>query len=210
MKGVLTGVLLTALCAACGPRPSRTFTLGLLAPVGPRDAESAGRLGLTVVDRAPSGAAMESAAAGEKIADWNRLRFLAALAAAEGKTGIFFLLPVPPAGRALVDYPEEWQALARVARELRAVRPILEQGVETLPAVPLPPGVEGRAWDFLGRPYLLLVNASDAPVPVDAAPLARFRALFEVRADARELLVPCAGELCLAPGRVLWLEGRYR
>lgn len=199
-----------ALCAGCGSHASRSFDLGLLAPVTPLDAAVAARLGLRVVDHAPEGAALESAAAGEAMADWSRLRFLGALAAAEGKTGLFFILPAPPVGRALVEYPEEWQALARASRELTAVRPIVEQGVETPLPLALPPGVEGRGWSFLGRDYLLLVNASSAPVAVDAAPLGRYRAMFEVRADPRDLLIPCPGGRCLEPGRVLWLEGRLR
>lgn len=76
---------------------------------------------------------------------------------------------------------------------------------------PLPfsaPGLLARAWARHGRRYVLLVNATAAPQPLEPSLLAPWRALFEVRSDARELLTPCAQGLCLEPGRALWLEGR--
>ena len=38
--------------------------------------------------------------------------------------------------------------------------------------------------------------------------LAAWRALFEDRSDPGELLAACPAGRCLAPGAVLWLEGR--
>ena len=210
MRRNKTAVFLLMLAAACAPKPSRTFAVGVQVPAAARDRRAVRFLGLPMVERVPEEAASALAIEGETMAGWSRLRYLGARAAAEGKAGVFFILPVPPEGRALVDYPEEWQALARAANELNAIRPIVEAGVEEGPPMTLPPGIEGRGWRYQGRDYAVLVNVSDVPVHLEEEGLARFRALFEVRADPRELLSDCPAGRCLAPERVLWLEGRYR
>jgi hypothetical protein len=196
--------------AACAEKPARPFFLGLLGPLSRRDARAARWAGLAVAAQVPDGAAAESASDGGATASWGRLRFLAARAAVEGKSGVCFLPPKFPADRAFVDYPEEWQALARVAREMGEMRPVLENGVDEASPAVAAEGVESRAWRLRGRDYVLLVNTARVPVRVDAPGLARFRALFEARADPRDLLSTCAGGTCLPPERVLWLEGRYR
>jgi len=186
----------------------REFELGLLAPVGPGVASAARAAGMTVRDAAPEGADALSAVEGERLADWSQLRLLVARAAVRGRTGAFFILPPTPAGKEMTDFPEEWQALARVARETAALRPILESGVDAALPFGEPQGAEARAWRHQGRVYVLLVNDSGAAAPVAAETLIDFRALFEVRADPRDVLSPCPGGLCLPPGRALWLEGR--
>jgi hypothetical protein len=121
---------------------------------------------------------------------------------------VYFRLPVTSAGQDLLDYPEEWQAVARLAREVAGARPIVESGsIEAVP-FPVPAGVDIRAWALHGRRYVLLVNSSSTPVPLGGDLLEPWRALFEVRADARLLLPACGASYCLAPQRVLWLEGR--
>lgn len=207
---------LLALTAACTPPKARSFRLGIIGPIGPRAAAAARAAGLPVVSEAPEGAETLSAgvvsrdasgAESERIADWSLLRLLTARAAVRGRAGVFFTLPKPIEGREAADYPEEWQALARVARETAALRPILESGVEA-PAPFSAAGVEARAWRFRGRLYVLLVNDSGADAAVREEDFRPWRALFEVRADARELLAPCSAGRCLAAGRALWLEGR--
>ncbi len=182
------------------------FVVGLLEPVTPRVAARAASLGLASAAVAPRGADGESA--GEiRVDDWTRLRFLTARALARSREGVFFRLPGSPAGRDILDYPEEWQALSRVARELRAVRPVLDEGAPA--AAPFSvPGVEARAWSRSGRLYVLLVNVSGGPVPLDGAALSSWRALFEARSAPAENLLPCAAGLCLPAEGVLWLEGR--
>lgn len=211
----LAAAVLLALAAACAPEPSREFELGLIGPVGPGVASAARAAGMTIREAAPEGA--EAYAAGvpfagasgreeRRMADWSDLRLLVGRAAAEGRTGAFFVLPATADGRELTSYPEEWQALARVARETAAIRPILESGLEAAVPFPVSAGVQARAWRYQGRFYALLVTDAEAAVsPEDFRP---WRALFEVRADARDLLVPCAAGRCLPAGRVLWLEGR--
>lgn len=199
---------LLALTSACAPEASREFELGLLGPVGPGVAAAARAEGMTVRDSAPKNADKHDAGVGGRMADWSRLRLCVGQAAVRGRTGVLFKLPGGAGGEAS-DYPEEWQALARVARETAALRPILRFGVEADLPFSVPVGVAARAWRHQGRLYVLLVNATSRPLPIPALSLAPWRALFEVRADPRELLAPCGGGLCLPADRVLWLEGRF-
>ena len=208
-------LLVAVLAAACSPEPGRTFPIGFLGPVSPRAAAEAARLGLVVSQSPPADAALEAAAvpganggAVEVMADWETLRFLAARAVARGVGGVFFRLPAAPEGSDLLDYPEEWQALIRVVRELVAMQPIFEGGKLVGSPLVVQDGLSVRAWNYHGRRYVLLVNSSDTPAALDADALAPWRVLFEVRADARELLASCGTHFCLPPRRVLWLEGR--
>ena len=88
------------------------------------------------------------------------------------------------------------------------MQPLLEGG--TLVAAPfaVPDGLLLRAWSYRGRRYVLLVNASGTDAALDAQALVPWRALFEVRSDARDLLIRCGAAFCLPPHRALWLEGR--
>ena len=144
----------------------------------------------------------------EHVANWAELRFLAARAAVRRAEGIFFQLPPAPPGSDILDYPEEWQALMRVAREYGAIRPVIEEGQPVFVPFPTPPGIEARAWTREKRLYVLLVNVSGVPVALNEAPLAGWRALFAARANPAEGLIPCGKRRCLPAQGVLWLEGR--
>jgi hypothetical protein len=207
-------LLAVVAAAACSRAPGRPFAVGFLLPVSPRVAASAGSLGLELAAQASPGAASVSAAVplknrrGEVTADWYRLRFLTDRAVAEGASGIFFRLPRTPAGRDYLEYVEESQSVDRMLRELVAVLPILRRGAPAAAPFAVPAGLDLRAWTYAGRPYVLLVNPSGAPRPLEARTLEPWRALFAVRADPRESLVPCGARQCLPAGGVLWLEGR--
>lgn len=215
MRRVLLPALLS-LAAACAPAaPGGAFVAGLLEPVSPRVAAEARRLGLAVAVHPPDGVPVEDAAVvlpsgGERLADHARLRFLAWRAAARGAPGVFFRLPGAPTGADLIDLAEEWQAVARLARELRLARDVMERGVPVRAPLRVPDGVDARAWRHQRRVYVLLVNVSSAPAVFDAKALAGRRGLFAPRAAAAEALPACAGGVCLAPEGVLWLEGRLR
>ena len=215
MRRLLAATLLAA--AACAPEKSRDFELGLIGPVGPGVASAAREAGLTIREAPAEGADAVSAAVSisssawrteERLADWASLRLQVARAAVRGRTGVFFILPVSPAGKELTDFPEEWQALSRVARETSALRPILESGIEAVTPFPVPDGAEARAWRYQGRLYVLLVNDGKAEAAFRPESLEPWRALFEVRSDPRDVLAACAGGRCLPAGRALWLEGR--
>ena len=212
--------LLAALLAlaGCAPETLRDFALGVLAPVGPQVEAAARAAGIVIRAALPEGADVYSAGvastgtagpAEERMADWAHLRLLVARAAVQGRTGVFFTLPTLLNGREMTAYPEEWQALARVARETAAIRPVLRSGVEAAVPFTVPQGVSARAWRFQARDYVLLVNETSSAAPIGEGSLKPWRALFEVRADARELLDICPGGRCLPAGRVLWLEGRF-
>ncbi|MEK7232614.1 MAG: hypothetical protein AAB268_02270 [Elusimicrobiota bacterium] len=216
MRRFLAAALL-ALTAACAPEKSRDFELGLIGPVGPGVEAASRAAGMSIREAAPEGADVHgvgvafkgaSGRSEERLADWAHLRLLVARAAVRGRTGVFFILPKSADGREVTSYPEEWQALARVAHETSAMRPILESGVEAAVPFPVPDGVQARAWRFQGRLYLLLVNGDGPSAPLPDESLRPWRALFEVRADTRDLLNACGGGCCLPGDRVLWLEGR--
>jgi hypothetical protein len=194
---------------SCAPAPRRPFSVGLAGPVTPRLAAEARRLGLSADENPPAGSSVEASAPAVGPAfPRARLRFLAARAVARGASGVYFLPPAAESGD-ILDFPEEWQALARVFRELLSARPLIETGEPREPEAGLPAGVEARAWLWRGRRYLLIVNSSTSPAPLPSALLAERRALFAARADAREALAPCGPDLrCVPPEGVLWLEGR--
>lgn len=198
-------LLAAALLAGCSPEPRRLFVLGVSGPRTARVEKESARLGMSVAPPPETLPSAPAADAGGRLLSAGRLRYLAARAAAEGRNGLCFVLPQTPPGRDLLDYPEEWQALARVAREFESMRPIIESG--ELRAAPAPAGALSAAWAYQGRVYQLLVNASAAPAVFDPAALSGRRALFSARADAAELLPACDGRPCLPPEGVLWLEG---
>jgi hypothetical protein len=206
-KGVSAVAVLAALLSPL-PASAGGFGIAVSGPLGVRDIAMSRRLGMTVAAEPPSGWTAESAEAKGAMAPRRRLRWLAARAVARGAPGIFFRLPPLPEGREFADFPEEWQALARVARELSLAGPILEDGRETPPPFAPGPGIEAKCWTRAGRRYLLLVNAGPGPVSLDETRLSGWRALFEARSDARELLTACPGGRCLAAEQALWLEGR--
>lgn len=201
---------LLLLAGACRARPEAGFRVGLAAPLSAAAAGEAARIGL-LPGPAPAGSPEEPAAApgdagSRRLEDFARLRFLAARAAAAGAPGVTFRLPAP-APLETHAYPEEWQALTRLARECAQWHELIGRGAPA--ALPFPAeGLLARAWTRHGRRYVLLVNDSGAPRPLAPSDLAPWRALYEARADAREALEPCGEGLCLGPGRVLWLEGR--
>lgn len=194
-------LLSIAALAACGA-VERPFPVGLVGPVSSSLAAEAARLGLIVVDSAPSGSAVSGV-----VTSRDGLRLAAARAAVAGASG-FFVRPGSPEGRDLLDYPEEWQAPSRVLRELSALRPVLEGGALVALPFPVPAGLEARAWRFGGRVYVVLANPTAGAVRLDAERLAGWRALFSERADAARALGVEVGPCQLGPGRALWLEGR--
>ncbi|MEK7389807.1 MAG: hypothetical protein AAB036_08910 [Elusimicrobiota bacterium] len=206
MRRCLSAALL-AVSVACACETALGFELGLLTPV-PAGMESAARTaGVSLHAAVPEGADTQLLGAGS-LDSWAHLRFLVARAAVKGRKGL--VLAFPPGSKDLSVYPEEWQALARVAREIAVMRPIMEAGVETPVPFAVPAGASARAWLYKRRLYVLMVNESSRAVPIAEETVRPWRALFEVRTDARDLLIPCAISRCLGAQQVLWLEGRLR
>lgn len=137
------------------------------------------------------------------------IRFMSYLSVLHGARGIFFYRLTKPGPSTLFEYPEEYQAVARVARELRALQPVFEGGKP----VPLPfgltPGLEARAWRYRMRDYVLVLNRNKGtPAKMPGELLRkRWRPLFENRRFAKGLLSAKEDGGRLLPYDVMVLEG---
>lgn len=145
--------------------------------------------------------------------DHIELRLMSYLAVVHGAKGLFYYTLKRGDGSSLLDWPELWQATARVAREMRAMQPIWSANRRVpLPFQTAPGGVEAACWRWRGRDYVVLVNRHrDKQLRVPSQMLDRsWRPLFEVRRDPKELLKAAYGEHYLPPLRVLVLESRIQ
>lgn len=145
--------------------------------------------------------------------DHIELRAMSYLAVVHGAKGLFYYTLKRGDGSSLLDWPELWQATARMAREMRSMQPIFSANRRVpLPFEPKPGGVEAACWRWRGRNYLVLVNRHpDKQLKVPAMLLDRsWRPLFELRRDPKELLKDYRGSHYLPPLRVLVLESRIQ
>lgn len=86
------------------------------------------------------------------------MRFMSYLSVLHGARGLFYFT-LAKKGKTLFDYPELWQGVSAVAREIKLMQPILEHGERML--VPFPTrteGLEAGAWQYHGHRYVILVN----------------------------------------------------
>ncbi|MEK7234383.1 MAG: hypothetical protein AAB268_11245 [Elusimicrobiota bacterium] len=145
--------------------------------------------------------------------DHIELRLMSYMAVVHGAKGLFYYTLKRGDGSSLLDWPELWQATARMAREMRAMQPIWSANRRVpLPFQPQPGGIEAACWRWHWRDYLVLVNRhADKQLKVPAHLLDRsWRPLFEMRRDPKELLKAANGEHYLPPLRVLVLESRIQ
>lgn len=145
--------------------------------------------------------------------DHEEIRFMSYLAVVHGAKGLFYYTLRRGDGSSLLDWPELWQAPARVAREMKAMQPIWSARRRVkLPFEPRADGLEAACWRWRGRDYLVLLNRSaDRMLRVPERLLDKsWRPLFELRRDPKELLIPAQGAHYLPPRRVLVLESRIR
>lgn len=147
---------------------------------------------------------------------FEEIRFMSYLSVLHGARGLFFYRFNQVGdlqGKSLLDLPERWQALERVAREFSALRPVFLKGAPAhIPFRPNPDGLEARAWRHRGRDYLILLNRKKGfhqRVP-DEVFREDWRPLFEPRRELRELLKPIGPNWFLPPYRVLVLESPRR
>ncbi|MFH2204844.1 MAG: hypothetical protein ABIJ96_17150, partial [Elusimicrobiota bacterium] len=144
---------------------------------------------------------------------YDEIRFMSYLSIVHGAKGLFYFTLKKPGGRNLLeDFPEQWQALARVVREIKTLQPVLEKGE----GIPFPAplnemGLEGKAWSYRGTSFAILVNRSTSPVALPGEFLdASWRPLFEARRDPRDLLAEKSGRWLLPRYRVMAFEKRRR
>lgn len=149
---------------------------------------------------------------GLRFPDHAEIRFMSYLSVVHGATGLFYFT-LTKKEKTLFEYPELWQAVARVAREVRAIRPIFERGTRVaLPFPPDPDGPEARAWHYRGREYVVILNRKGGAYQKMPEELLadRWRPLFEARRDPKELLKSMKGAHYLRPYQVMVLESRLR
>lgn len=138
------------------------------------------------------------------------IRFMTYLSIVHGARGIFYFQLRKPGDRTLLDVPEHWQAVSRVTQELSALQPMLEKGRPVaLPFSPASTAIEGRAWRWRGRDYVILLNRSPAHAALPSEFFSpRWRALFEPRRNPQDALSMLGEEPALKPYQALILESR--
>lgn len=139
------------------------------------------------------------------------MRFMSYLAILHDARGLFYYTLRKPGDLTLFDYRHEWQAVARVVMEISKFKPVLERGEPMpLPAALVDP-LQGKAWRFKGKIYIVLLNSGDEPV--DLPPVYcrnEWRPLFRTRRHVREIFSD-DGVSCRLPSKdVLVLEGIER
>lgn len=148
---------------------------------------------------------------GLRFPNHSEIRFMSYLSVLHGARGLFYFT-LGKKGKTLFEYPELWQAVARVSREMKAMQPIFERGTPiNLPFVP-DVNLEARAWRYHGRDYVVILNRRrqfQQKVP-EALLRREWRPLAEVRRDARELLKPAHGAYYLKPYQVMVFESSVR
>jgi len=138
---------------------------------------------------------------------FNEIRFISYLAIAHGAKGIFY--STKRGGKILLDVPEEFQSIYRVAWELSGLKPVIASGRPiTLPFNLKDGGPEAIAWRYRFRDYIIILNPrGNAMVKMPEVLLGpRWRPLFEARRDVHDLLTGAKGAWYLAPYRVIVLE----
>ncbi|MBI3289040.1 MAG: hypothetical protein HYZ74_05945 [Elusimicrobia bacterium] len=138
------------------------------------------------------------------------IRFMSYVSVLHGARGLFYFA-LTKKKKTLFDYPELWQAVSGVTREMRRMQPIFERGR----GIPLPfaiptGGLEAGAWRHRGRDYVVLVNRRarrDWRVPAEILD-GRWRARFASADDPKALLRRFGSAYYLRAQDVLVLESR--
>lgn len=131
---------------------------------------------------------------------FGELRFMSYHALAKGARGLFFFefqrRSAP--GQTLLDSPEYWQALRRVALEVHGLLPFIAGSPGEAPAYR---GLEARRWRHGRKELLVLLNPGPGPQPLPAELLnGGWRPVYELSA--------ALASAPLAPYRVLVLTRR--
>lgn len=142
---------------------------------------------------------------------FDEIRFMSYAAIVHNAKGIYYYTLSKPGGQTLFDVPEQFQALYRVASEMKAMQPILEQGKRVAPPFEIrATGLEAQGWHYRGRDYVIILNRrKDAMLRVPEELLdMKWRPLFETRRYTKELLTAAQGGWYLKPYQVMVFESR--
>ena len=138
------------------------------------------------------------------------IRYMSYLAVLHGARGLFYFTHTMPNGQTLLEYPERWQALSRVAKEMKRMRPIFVFGDGTgYNGKPNSEDLKIHIWNYQKKSYAVLLNkSSEKHAALPEAFLARqWRPLFERFRDVRKILTQNNSRWQLPPQHVLVLEG---
>ncbi|MBI4351639.1 MAG: hypothetical protein HY550_09385, partial [Elusimicrobia bacterium] len=108
-----------------------------------------------------------------------QVRFMTYLAIARGAEGIFYFQYTGSDGVPLPSRPERWGIYQRIAAELNSLMPVLGKGKPGVLPAGLDPRLASRAIKQGGKNYLILLNASEAELPLNTEVLSSYRPLFE-------------------------------
>lgn len=138
------------------------------------------------------------------------IRFMSYVAVVHGARGLYYFA-LSKKGKTLFDYPELWQSVSRVSREMRGMQPVFERGrLIPLPFPPHPDGVEAKSWRYRGRDYVVILNRKGKfyqKIP-QVFLGAEWTLLHEVGRNPRDLLLPLQGAWYLRPYQVMVFESR--
>ncbi|MDD2806242.1 MAG: hypothetical protein PHV33_11855 [Elusimicrobiales bacterium] len=109
---------------------------------------------------------------------FDQVRYMTWLAVARGASGVFYFTYNGSDGIPLPARPERWDIYGRMAAELNGFRKVLEKGKPGVAPAGLPEGFAARALRQGGRDYLILLNPTAAPLPLEA--VKGWRPLFEL------------------------------
>jgi len=135
---------------------------------------------------------------------FTELRFMTYLALARGANGLFYYT-FSQEGKTLDAWPERWFLFKRLAAEINSLAPVLEKGADTEPPTGLDERLIARVLKKGFKRYMILLNPSDAKVPLDAALLKGWRPLFEEKRRYEDIL-PGKENLYMPGYRTLVLE----
>jgi len=132
------------------------------------------------------------------------VRFMSYLSIARGAGGLFYFMYQCKDGP-LSKLPERWALFEKIAAELNVLRPALGDAADTPPPPGLGAGLSATVLKNGSRTFMILLNPSALPVPVNLSVLKGWQPLFEGNRKLEDLL-PGGKARYMPPYRVLVLE----
>lgn len=140
----------------------------------------------------------------------HEIRFMSYIAVMHGARGLFYCTLLKK-GKTLFEYPELWQEVSVVTREIRDMRPVFERGKRVrLPFPPNPDGVEAKAWRYKNRDHVIILNRK--ATVYQKVPEELFNGLWQpihcAKNNCREALSSFYGAWYLRPYHVMVFKSR--
>lgn len=138
------------------------------------------------------------------------MRFMTYHSILAGAKGIFyFTFTNRQTGLPITEYPEPWHGLTGTVKEINALRPVFEEGIEVPAPVQCEKPLLCRAWKYRGKTYLIAANAANqyTTIPKGLADGHKWSVLFE-RSTGLTDLVQERQNPYFNPYRVFVLRGK--